>query len=46
MSAMCQKEDPLLIIGPIDFKDTWVEMIMPSLSALFSESTRDMFSDH
>ena len=34
------------MIGPIDFKNAWVEMIMPSLSALLTKSSRDMFSNH
>lgn len=46
MSAVRQKEDPFLMIGPIDFEDTRVEVVMPSLSALFAKTAGYMFSDH
>lgn len=46
MSAVCQKEDPFLMIGPIDFEDTRVEVVMPSLSALFAKAPGNMFSNH
>jgi hypothetical protein len=44
--AMCQKQSPFLMIGPIDFEDTRIEVIMPTLTALFSKPARNVFSDH
>lgn len=34
---MGQEEHPLLLVLPIVLADVWIEMIVPSLSALFSD---------
>ena len=45
MSRVCQKQNPFFVGHPLNFKNAWVEMIMPSLPALFAEPALDEFSD-
>jgi hypothetical protein len=45
MSSMCQKENPLLMRHPFNLKNIWVEVIMPSLTALLPQAPLDEFSN-
>ena len=43
--AVLQEQDPLLLIAPIDLLDAGVEVVMPTLAALFALTARKFGSD-
>lgn len=40
-----QEEDPLFVGHPLDLQDAGVQVVVPALSALFSESALDELGD-
>ena len=44
-SSVIQKEEPLLLFTPLSLLNLRIKVIMPSLPALFSNSTWQMFSN-
>ena len=43
--AVHQEENPLLLLVPVHLLDAWVQMVVPSLAALFAHAAVQMLGD-